>query len=218
MSNALQIAEIEQDRQRLAEILAGGEFTAHPKASFGLFDFVEKWLKELVEWFQKLFPNTQIPSGAVDVVKYIVIAFGILLLIFMIYWFAKQIIGQKRLSRKRIPHDQDRVRTSADYLRMAQQAKERGEWREGIRCLFLSLLFYAENKSWLQVERWKTNGEYFEELQLHRPEFLSEFAEGALLFDRTWYGKEAAGLQEFGPFYSKVAQLMKEEVSDGKME
>jgi hypothetical protein len=215
---SLPVEEMAQDRQRLDEILAGREFATHSQSSFDLFSLLERWLKSLLEWFRKLFPDTQIPTGAIDAAAYFVISAGILLLIVMVYWFAKQIVRQKRLSRKRLPHDKDMKRTSADYLQLAQQAKEQGEWRDGIRCLFLAILFYAERKSWLKVERWKTNGEYFEELRLHKPEFMRDFAEGALLFDRIWYGKESAGLEEFNSFYSRIEQLMKGGDSGGEME
>ncbi|MFP3514225.1 DUF4129 domain-containing protein, partial [Peribacillus sp. SIMBA_075] len=63
----------------------------------------------------------------------------------------------------------EKIRAYTNYLQDAREQGKEGKWREGERSLFLALLVYMQTKAWIRIEKWKTNWEYADELQLNQP-------------------------------------------------
>ncbi|MGO4276806.1 DUF4129 domain-containing protein, partial [Paenibacillus sp. TAF58] len=94
------------------------------------------------------------------------------------------------------------------YWQQADELRRTGYLREGIRSVFLSLLFFMEAKRMIRVEKWKTNWEYAEELGGAASSLVPLFHDSSVLFERIWYGKEVVTEEQFTSMYEQVARVI----------
>jgi hypothetical protein len=205
MNSVLPTFSVQQDKEQLQNILNQDEYRAYdvkPHTSFG------EWLKPLFRKIRSWLPDFHVPEGTTDFLTLglMILLFGIA--IFAIYWFSKQIIRQKRIRSKAYLPTGELSRSYEDYWRQAGALRGTNEWREGVRAVFLSLLFYLEEKRAIRVEKWKTNWEYAQELTGTAHSLVPLFQESSLVFERIWYGKEEVTEEQFTSMYQQVAGVI----------
>ncbi|MEW9701191.1 DUF4129 domain-containing protein [Paenibacillus sp. SI8] len=193
------------DKELLEDILNQDEYKAYDVKEHGsLLEWLKPFFRKLWSWL----PDFNVSDTAADWVTLIFLVLLIAMAVFAIYWFSRQLIKQKRIrSKAYLPLGE--LSRSYDYY-WGQAAALRGtrEWREGVRLVFLSLLFYLEEKRSIRVEKWKTNWEYAEELTGTAPLLLPVFQESSLVFERIWYGKEDVTEEQFVSMYGQVAGVI----------
>ncbi|WP_409343161.1 DUF4129 domain-containing protein [Paenibacillus sp. MBLB4367] len=199
---------VPDDKERLRDILERDEYRAYDQSGGGtsLWELFGRWLKKLFDFF----PSLHVSDGAGSAIAYAlaVVVFG--LLVWAIYWFSKQLVRQGAFRPKPMLTDEELTWSHRDYLQKAETLKAEGAWREGVRYVFLALLFYMQERSWIAVEKWKTNWEYGEELQRSREGLVPLFRGSAKLFDRVWYGKEPIDEAGLTAFYEQVRETVGE--------
>ena len=212
MFNSNAVATIQEDKANLREILARDEYNPSHAEGFGLRDHIVKGIKYILKQIAKFIPDKFLPTsvGSINLISYLVIAAGICLLGFLVYWLVKQLTVQRRFSKGLQLSEQELKLSYHNYLQNAGKEAQATNWKEGARFLFLALLFYCEHKSWIRIEKWKTNGEYMTELQRKQPAIVQEFAEGALLFDKVWYGKKSINADEYKAMLRRIEPIIKE--------
>ncbi|MEB3104040.1 hypothetical protein [Ferviditalea candida] len=156
---------LDEDREKLRQILFGEEFTAYHQERANVSD---AWLEKLGEWLAKWFPKASIPGGTARTVSYGIIILVIALLLMLIVWYTLQIIRQRKLKKRMLICDEDMQKPYSFFLDQAKALAEKKDVREAIRHAFLALLFYLEHRECVKVERWKTNWEYVRELRENR--------------------------------------------------
>ncbi|NOV04673.1 DUF4129 domain-containing protein [Paenibacillus planticolens] len=206
------ISSLQDDKEQLLEILKQSEYTAYEaKKNGSLWSWLEPVFRKIKSWF----PHFEVSDTVTD---WLTVGVAILLLgiaAFAIYWFVKQILWQKRVrSQAYLPQGQV-SRSYRYYWQQAADLRGVGDWREGVRSVFLSLLFYMEDARLIRVEKWKTNWEYAEELKSAASSFVPLFEESSLLFERIWYGKEAVTEQQFIWLYEQVARVIGRKGEEG---
>jgi hypothetical protein len=215
MNNPIQVSE---SKRRLEEILTKDEYTFYLQAEDKSFwDF----LKPIGRWLRSLLPDIHVSEGTGAAMAYGLMVLALLVVIYAIYWFSKQLIRQGRVRRQAAYLPEDATIRSYDYywseaLRLGNSRM----WREGVRCGFLALLFYLEDQERIRVEKWKTNWEYASELNDSAPSLAPVFEESSLLFERIWYGNEAVTEADYTTMVGRVAHVVEKEVTNrnGKME
>jgi hypothetical protein len=212
MFNSSVAVSMQEDKAKLREILANNEYKPNQEGGFNLLDEIGKGLKYLFNQIAKLFPEKFLPnsSAAIHIISYLVIAGGLCLLGYLIYWLIRQLTVQRRFTKGLQLSAQELMLSYHDYMQNARQAAEAANWKDGARYLFLALLFYCDKNAWIRIEKWKTNGEYLIELQAAQPAIVQEFVSGALLFDKIWYGKTSIDAAEFQAVYRKIEPIVKE--------
>jgi hypothetical protein len=205
-------AAIQEDKAALQKILAHYEYNLSHDGGFDLRNLIVQGLRFIFKQIAKFIPENFLPTsiGAINLISYLVIAAGLCLLGFLIYWLSKQWTVQRHLAKGLLLSEQELKLSYHIYLRNAGNEAEAANWKEGARYLFLALLFYCEHKAWIRIEKWKTNGEYMAELQRKQPAMLREFAEGALLFDKVWYGKKAIDAEEYNAMLRRIEPIVRE--------
>ncbi|MGH9797295.1 MAG: DUF4129 domain-containing protein, partial [Candidatus Polarisedimenticolia bacterium] len=79
-----------------------------------------------------------------------------------------------------------------DWLARAQELLDRGDLRQAVRAIYLSVLSYLARSGLIGLARHKSNREYLAEVARRgraRPEAAALFSEAIALFDKTWYGR-----------------------------
>lgn len=212
MLNTYLTVSIQEDKAKLQEILARSEYKEYENKGFSLINEIGHGIRYILKQLAKFIPDKFLPSSnsAISIISYLVIAAGVFLLGLLIYWLSKQWTVQRHLTKRLQLSEQELELSYQTYLDNADRAAEVENWKEGARYLFLALLFYCEHRAWIRIEKWKTNGEYRAELQIRQPSILREFAEGALLFDRVWYGKRAIDAAEYKSMLQRIEPIVRE--------
>lgn len=112
--------------------------------------------------------------------------------------------GGFRLGRGRSPKTSPAVIFSADelgiaaaeWLGRAEAAESRGDWREGVRCRYRSIVAVLAAAGAIQEEIGRTAGEYRAEVEAGVPGAGEPFGVATTVFEETWYGKARAGPEQ----------------------
>ncbi|WP_025027224.1 DUF4129 domain-containing protein [Caldalkalibacillus mannanilyticus] len=208
---------LDQDREILREILSRDEFKAYHETEGT--NFLMQLIYDVLKWFTKTFFNSNmdpINTTFLSIIAYVIVALIIVAFIGTIYWFVKQMVRHKSLQNKWQLTNAELSLHFTDYIEKAREAEQKGDYRGGLRFLFLSFLFFLHSKKWIQVEKWKTNWEYVDELNRNRPAYVDLFKEKARLFERVWYGQEIPTQDVFLTFLTELEEWIERDEADEK--
>lgn len=209
MSSSLAPEQIQSDKERLEAILSGSEYNLHPREEHG--SLLGKLLNRLIEKIGNLMPEHAMPQSFADILSYLLIIVVIGLFIYLVVWLARRFSRNWRTAEP-IPLSEAQLKLGyRDYLRQAESAGGKGDYSEGVRLIFLALLFLADSRGWLKVEKWKANGEYAMELSRSKPELRSLFREASLMFDQVYYGSRPAEQAVYAQLHLRISGLAAEE-------
>ncbi len=79
----------------------------------------------------------------------------------------------------------------------AHECFQRGEYRQAIRYLYLSLLLHLDKTGLLKYDLAKTNGEYLGDIRVSMIEKAEGFASLTRFFEQKWYGMEESSAGDF---------------------
>lgn len=205
MINAALATSLQDDKEQLKQILNQSEYTAYEVKENSSF---WAWLKPLFRKIRSLLPDFQVSDSVTDWLTIGVVVTLLGIAAFAIYWFLKQMIWQKRIRSDAYLPVGEISRSYRFYWQQAAELRGTGYLREGVRAVFLSLLFFMEAKRMIRVEKWKTNWEYAEELGSSASSLVPLFHDSSLLFERIWYGKEVVTEEQFTTMYEQVARVI----------
>lgn len=100
-----------------------------------------------------------------------------------------------------------------EWMRMAREKIEKGEYRLAVRALFLASLAHLGEHGLLKVARFKSNRDYCGELSLKArsmPTVIEAFGENVGLFEWVWYGLHDIGdeaVERFTENYEKITRM-----------
>ncbi|MBP1990891.1 DUF4129 domain-containing protein [Paenibacillus eucommiae] len=205
------LQQLSEDKEKLKQILSKDEYTAYTRSEGWSFRELLRWL-----WrkFLGLFPDLQMSKGVGSLLTYGLLLIVLAVIVFAIYWFSKQLLRQGRVRMRSYLPEGELSRSYSYYWQQAAEYGAAGNWREGIRSVFLSLLFYLEAQKHIRVEKWKTNWEYADELAGAEPSLVPLLHDCSLLFERVWYGKQEANEAIFAAIYERAAQLLEKGADD----
>lgn len=172
-------------------ILAGRQFRPPPRS---IPQAVWHWISK--EW-HSLFPS--LPTGGIDLPRWL----GLLLVVVAVAVAVVLVVrggGLRRRLRHRAGHPVT-VHTTADDLGVgadtwrerALAAEAAGDWREGVRCRYRSVLATLAAAGVVAEAVGRTAGEYRRRVAADLPAARSAFAAATTVFEETWYGSAVAG-------------------------
>jgi hypothetical protein len=190
---------VQRANAALKEILDREEFNVQePKASFwsrqiqrliSYLPAVPRWLGAVLEWL--FYPAALIV---------ILLIFTLIVKRFRRLPFFKRDYGVAVEPQSRA--DPESIK------REAYEWSQKGDYRQAIRCLFLSLLLYLDKTGLLTYDPGKTNGQYLGEVHRGMADEAKTFASLTLLFERKWYGMEESSEQDFHQYEQAFASLI----------
>lgn len=180
-----------QARERLAEILEGQEYTVYYEDNRG---FIERMFERAWTWFIELLadllPALSPSSQSANLVVIALVLFGTAALI-VAFIFLVRYLNRKRMFKDLPPiqSENEMKWSSHRHFEEMKLQEGKGDYTRALRHLFLGLLLYFHEISWLEARIWKTNWEYVDELKKVNQKTATLFQDVALLFDRVTYGK-----------------------------
>ncbi|HSH94834.1 MAG TPA: hypothetical protein VK968_11860, partial [Roseimicrobium sp.] len=97
-----------------------------------------------------------------------------------------------------------------EWLKLAAEMMEKGEYRLAMRAFYLSGLSHLGKQGLISIARYKSNYEYRIELERRaraKADLLSAFAENVLVFDRAWYGLHEVTPESIRQFRSNLDRI-----------
>jgi hypothetical protein len=124
------------------------------------------------------------------IAKFILYALAALFVGFIIYslFVNKAKFGTAEKQTVAVNNEEETIDLSNDYEALAQQAKERGNYKLAVRYLFLATLKQLNEKQQLVFAIDKTNSKYTEEIAV---QYKQEFSKLCLYYEYVWYGNAA---------------------------
>ncbi|MDT3414717.1 hypothetical protein QO009_000561 [Brevibacillus aydinogluensis] len=209
MAAMIDADQLSRDKERLAQILSADEYAVRAEEGKSWLDVL---MEPIVEMISRLLKHADVSPGAVSTLSGVIIIAALIGLFVLIIWLISRMV--RTVQRKAAPISRgEHIRTHADCLREAKEMGQRGEWREGMRLMFLSLLLYLQEQSWIRVEKWKTNWEYMDELRERQPALEPLFRRHAHAFEQVWYGRKRV---EESVFWQHVSELEQQWSGEGQ--
>ncbi|KGX90656.1 DUF4129 domain-containing protein [Pontibacillus marinus] len=205
------MSKAQQAKEKLDQILEQDEYQVYYEEQENPFQYL---LNQIGEWllrmFQKLFPQIQITDQAVDVTMYVLGAVGIVILILLVV-LIKRNLASNRTSRSNahpIQHKDELAWSSDKHLQEASSYKQKGDYQQAIRHVFLAMLLYFDQQKWIEARVWKTNWDYYEELKKINLVWATQFYELAQRFDEVTYGEREVDEQEYESYRQQALEWL----------
>lgn len=183
----------------LEEILSTEEFRVQESRP--------SWWSRYLERFLQYLPREMGWIG--NVLKWLFYLMAVFVTILVFVFMAKRL---RSLPSLKIDHDipaepQQHLMEPETARMEAYEWSQKGDYRQAIRFLFLSLLLYLDRAALLTYDVGKTNGEYLKEVHGLVADKAESFALLILLFERRWYGTEESRAADFCQYEETFTRL-----------
>lgn len=176
------------------------------------FDWMEKqlddWIvKKIKDLFRDMFQgrkhyNDTAPSAwaesAQTTLKVLLAVLGLIIVVMLVRFWLRSPPAKAKANVEAMPEvnlESDHVIASQlpenEWLRLAQEKMESGDYRLAMRALFLATLAHLGDRKLVMIRKSKSNGDYVRELALRardRNDMRTRFADSVRTFDWAWYG------------------------------
>lgn len=176
-------------KEELQQILAKEEYQIYYRQRQNLW---QKWLEQFQDWLSRflhsIFPRTEITPGTSNWPAYVLIAVCLLLVITLLILFLSRFVRRRRLQQRVVSSAKELELSFTRHLHEAARYREQAEYGLALRHLFLGFILFLDQKGLLEARAWKTNGEYYQELEKTNKDLAADFYKIALKFEETIYG------------------------------
>ncbi|MFN6963562.1 MAG: DUF4129 domain-containing protein [Pyrinomonadaceae bacterium] len=213
----------DSDKQKLAEILARDEYQKpEPKRE----SLIERWIRELLEWLARLFPQPQIGEqsaggfGAISQVLQVVVYAAIIgLLGFAIFKLAPRLLrrlggegdgetdGERIILGERVGAE----RSARDLMNEADELARAGDVRGAIRKGYIAFLCELHDRKLVSLSREKTNRDLLRDVRRRRAPLFDKMKALTARFERHWYGLRPAGESEWESFRKDYHEALRQD-------
>lgn len=193
-------------RDDLQEILATKEYqiyTQQETKSFleGLLDSLMNWLQQML---QSIFPQVDIGKTTSEWLSYGVISLGMLLLLLLLFLLVSRFVRQGRIYSRQVTTSMEQSFTEQRHLAEAHRLSEEENYSLALRHLFLGFILYLDQSQRIEAKAWKTNWEYYAELNHRAPQLANSFYTLAVKFEEAIYGGRPIAKDEYWSYYKQI--------------
>lgn len=199
-------------REDLQGILATKEYqiyTQENKKSLlqDLLDGLINWLHQIL---QSIFPQVDIAKRTSEWLTYGIVTLGVLLLFLLLFLLLSRFVRQGRVHSKQVNIVNGQPLTAQRHLAEAHRLAEEGNYSSALRHLFLGFILYLDQNQWIETKAWKTNWEYYAELNDSAPQLANSFYTLAIKFEEAMYGGRPIARDDYWLYYNQVNKWIHE--------
>lgn len=219
--NKLLYTSPEEIKEALRGILSSEEFTAQPESRTSLLKLLADWLKAQVEKYlknlklpdeglKKIFGWNEISPGAQLALNIAGIAILVLFIGGLIYFIFRNLRFSRKLKQKEDALLLTQLKDPETVEQKAMEYYRQGDYRQGIRFLYIAFLLKLNERNVIRIDKAKTNRQYLNEIlnsDFKACDLVRDFT-GA--FNDCWYGNKPIDSQSFDFWYGRYAFLVKE--------
>ncbi len=192
------------------------------------FKTIERWLNKIMDWLEEFFPETDKSregpgkgwmSSVHDLLWVLLVVLVSLLGVFLWRTLKRRKERQSATISEAIPAVPDLTddQVEADelpadqWMVMAKELMDRGEFRLALRALYLSTLAHLAENEMITIAKYKSNRDYKQELGrrgIEKEGILAVFSENVTVFDRSWYGMHKVTRNDLEHFSENQERIM----------
>ena len=191
----------EEVKEMLSRILASNEFGEKTKSrSFLeiLHDRFIEFLKSIWEKFnitnklEIVFSGSKVSKEVMFVLQIIAIVLIIAIIGLIIYYAAKKLTRSRKVRQEEDALLLNILKDSDEVYKKAFDYYNSGDYTQGLRFLYISLLIRFNDLNIIRINKAKTNKQYLNEIRENKPELYDVMVEFTQVFNRHWYGGKNA--------------------------
>lgn len=199
------IPDYETAKNQMEQILSREEFLIYLREEKGSTSpFMEDLERKIEEFLNSTFPQIEVSQEISQWISYGIVFVPVIILLFIILTFWSKFVRQSTLKKKPDATQEEWTMSVKRHIDEAEKCASSQEYREAIRHLFLALILELDQREWIEAKQWKTNWEYFHEIQQYSMASASLFYQLARVFDEVVYGDHAAAEKDYSAFKRQV--------------
>ncbi len=196
----------EEVKKKLSEILASGEF-ADKKKSKSLLEILHEKFIDFIKSIWKKFDigskvegvleNARVSKEAMFFLKILSIVLMLAVIVLIIYIITKRFTRPRKLRQEEDALLLDVLKDPDEVYKKACEYYNKGDYTQGLRFLYISLLIRFNEQNIIRINKAKTNKQYLNEIRNNRSDlydFMNDFTQA---FNRHWYGGRDADKSTF---------------------
>ena len=205
-------------KNRINNILSSGEYQKQKKGK-SILEMLAEVIKDLFDWIKEKvealidrkisFPAKGLSDSTILVLKILGISILIGISFFLIYFLLRNVRMAARAKQNDDAELLSTLKNPELLEQKALEACESGEYRQGIRLLYISLLLRLNELNVIKVNKAKTNKQYLGEMLENAFIKYKDVQEFTRAFDRYWYGNRNADKKDFDYWYVRYCTLKK---------
>ncbi|PWU67989.1 MULTISPECIES: DUF4129 domain-containing protein [Gracilibacillus] len=197
-------------REEMNQILNQEEYQVYYEDNRSLLEIIWSNIKE---WFTDLLSKLNIPvssdsaiGNTIIITVMAILAIAIILLFLLVIM---NIVRRRKLrSSQPLQSNRELEWSYEKHLREAEKQANEGQFRIATRHHFLALLLILRERNLLEVKRWKTNWEYYDELRKKDKDLANNFYQAALFFEQATYGERKVEENDYQTYYTTINELI----------
>jgi hypothetical protein len=196
-------------REDIENILSQKEYQAYYREEKNtLADLLQRLQDWLNRYLGKWLPEPEIRESTSEWISYGMVGLGIAMVLLLLFLFSSKVVRENRFYSKPIGTESEFILTPQSHLEEADKRLEEGDLRSAQRHLFLAYLLSLDQHQWIEAKAWKTNGEYFDELQGKQLDIATMFHTLASRFEATWYGGRPLTKEDYVEYHQQVVNFV----------
>lgn len=201
--------DIDQLRDTAKDILAEDAYQVYYQDQRNIFqriwDQVMEWISE---WFSNLLGGLQPGNSLADAIIVGMLVIGGILTLLLILFITRYVMRKQQLKRNQpLQAVTYHTKTLQDYIDQFETAQQSDDLPGAVRYRFLILLFRLEENEWLKVVNWKTNWDYYKEIERIGREQADAFYQIAIYFESITYGNKRVELKAYQAYIKAIYHL-----------
>lgn len=197
---------INQARENIKHILQQPQYQVYYEDHRSILQIL--WTK-LLHWIQDIFAkllSSISAAGSIGSIILIVLIIAVIGLVGFSTFLLVRMIRRRQQARGNQPFRQMQQSTWTyhDYVTAAETQEAQADYSEAVRFMFMAVLLYAHEQHWLEIQMWKTNWDYNEELKKVDSQRAQQFLQLASLFDEVFYGRRSINEQVFQSYKNRA--------------
>lgn len=173
-----------------------------------LWNRFKKWF---LHWLEKWFPSIELKNSSPHWVFYVVVTLILFFIVFLVFRLWRHFAGRGSYRNRRFGSESELSQTVSSHLQKADAFAEEGDLKLAIRHTFLALILHLNESGLMEVRPWKTNFEYYTELESENKELADHFFEHASYFDEIVYGNHPIQIEDYQSYRRRLEQWIDSE-------
>ena len=176
-----------------------------------VIEFLSDLKKEFLDWLQELVPAVELHgTGYGDLVINIIIWVLVILFVIILIFILLKLLEHYRKTEKEeftaILNIETGKLDSSSWIDLARNCASKGAYRDACRAVYMSIIFYLDEKELIKYDNAKTNMEYLQ-LVRSKAELYTPLKEIVNIFEFVWYGEQPGSKEEYDTcieYYDRV--------------
>ncbi|MEN2774406.1 hypothetical protein ABCY62_05040 [Acetivibrio clariflavus] len=206
----------EEIRKKLSKILNSGEFSEKTEAKSLLEVLHDKFIEflkniweklNMTDKLQKVFSGSKVSKEVLVLLQIIAIAIILAIIVLVIYFVVKRFTYSRKVRQEEDALLLNVLKDADEVYRKAFDYYNTGDYTQGLRFLYISLLIRLNDLNIIRINKAKTNKQYLVEIKDNKPEIHGVMAEFTHVFNRYWYGGKKADKSIFVKWNDEYGSL-----------